>query len=84
MFNSDTNILFLDKYNPNIIYGDVNGDGKVSVLDLAQFQRYLNGWDVTVVEIACDVNADGLVNIRDFGLIQQYLNGWDVELILPQ
>ncbi len=63
--------------------GDANGDGKVNVRDLGLLQQHLNGWDVTLEEIACDVNADGKVNVRDLGLLQQHLNGWDVELKLP-
>ena len=62
------------------IYGDTDGDGKVSVRDLALLQRYLNGWDVTVDITAADALADSKVNVRDLAFIEQYLNGWDVIL----
>lgn len=65
---------------PDVTYGDVNGDGKVNVMDLALLQRYLNGWDAIITETACDVNADGKMNVMDLALLQRYLNGWDVEL----
>ncbi len=83
----DSNPWLLDAtwhYTYSLIAGDVNGDGAVSLVDIALLQRYLNGWDVTINLDACDVNADEEINIRDFGLLQQYLNGWDVVLGQPQ
>ncbi len=65
---------------PEVTYGDANGDSRVNVMDLALLQRHLNGWDTTIAENACDVNADGKVNVMDLALLQRYLNGWDVEL----
>ncbi len=60
--------------------GDVDGNGKVNVRDIACLQRYLNGWEVDINIDACDANGDGTVNNRDIALLQQHLNGWDVEL----
>ena len=58
--------------------GDVDGNGKTNVLDLAVLQRHLNGWDVTVVESMADMNGDGKINMLDLALLQRYLNGWNI------
>ena len=63
-----------------VVYGDVNGDGRVNNRDLGLLQQYLNGWEAAVDRIASDVNDDTRINNRDLGLLQQYLNGWDVRL----
>ena len=54
--------------------GDLNGDGKANNRDLALMQRYLNDWDVTVIEEMLDVNGDGQVNNRDLAALQRLLN----------
>ena len=54
--------------------GDLNGDGKANNRDLALMQRYLNDWDVTVIEEMLDVNGDGKVNNRDLAALQRLLN----------
>ena len=64
----------------DVVYGDVNGDGKVNNRDLGMLQQYLNDYDVTIDLVAADVTHDDRVNNRDLGLLQQYLNDWDVNL----
>ena len=63
-----------------VMYGDVNGDGKINNRDLGMFQKYLNGSAVDIDLVAADVYADGKINNRDLGLFQKYLNGGDVTL----
>ena len=63
-----------------VVYGDVNGDGKVNNRDLGVLQQYLNDYEITIDLTAADVTHDGKVNNRDLGLLQQYLNDWDVTL----
>ncbi len=79
----DCNLCGAVREVADVIPGDANGDGKIGMLDLALLQRYLNGWDVSIITLAVDVNADGKVNNLDMALLQRYLNGWDVELKLP-
>ena len=59
---------------PEVLSGDVNGDGKINNRDLGLLQKYLNGSDVTVDELAADLNGDGKLNNRDLGLLQKLLN----------
>ena len=63
-----------------IMYGDINGDGRVNGRDYGILLQYLNDWDVTIDLDAADVNADGRVNGRDYGILLQYLNDWPVTL----
>ena len=61
--------------------GDADGDGELSLLDVAQLVRFLaGGWNVTLDLSNSDVNADGLVNLKDAALLHRYLAGWDVTL----
>ncbi len=64
----------------SVLYGDVNGDGKINNKDLGRLQQYINGWEVEVNLAACDVNDDGRVNNKDLGRLQQYINSWEVTL----
>ena len=59
----------------NAIYGDVNGDGKITVDDVTLIQKaivFLVKFDENTTMLA-DVNNDGLVNILDVTLIQKYI-----------
>ena len=63
--------------HPVVIYGDVNGDGKVNSVDLRRTQRHIlkvssvNGYQLT----AADVNRDGKVNSVDLRRAQRYILG---------
>lgn len=59
---------------PQYAQGDIDGNGRVNNRDLALLQKYLNEWEVVVVEVALDVNGDGKVNNRDLAKLQQILN----------
>ena len=63
-----------------ILYGDVNGDGKVNGKDATRLIQYLAGWDVKIDQSTADVNGDGKVNGKDATRLMQYLAGWDVTL----
>ena len=60
--------------DPEPIYGDVNGDGKVNNRDLGVMQKYLNGFEITIDEKAADLTGDGKINNRDLGALQKHLN----------
>lgn len=59
----------------SVIYGDVNQDGEVSIIDVTQIQFYA-AVKVDLDEkqlIAADVDRDGSVNVVDATIIQQFL-----------
>ncbi|WP_010245279.1 dockerin type I domain-containing protein [Acetivibrio cellulolyticus] len=60
-----------------VLYGDVNSDGKVNAIDLAKFRCYLLG-TVKLNEISftnSDLNLDGSLNSIDFAWLRYYLLG---------
>lgn len=59
------------------VYGDVNGDNNVTVLDVGLIQLYLAGKRTfsDAQRALADVNVDGNVTVLDVGLIQLYLAG---------
>lgn len=59
---------------PPVAVGDVNGDGRINNRDLANLQKYLNEWDVTVETAGADLNGDGKINNRDLRDLQLMLN----------
>ena len=63
-----------------IIYGDMNGDNGINVLDLVLLRQCMAGWTVNANMDAADVNGDGYVNVLDLVWLRQYLAGWDVTL----
>lgn len=59
----------------NVTLGDVNGDGKVNILDVTTIQKVeakLISEPENYLE-AADVNSDNVVNIKDASVIQKYL-----------
>ncbi len=64
-----------------VIYGDVNGDGTISTVDLVIMAQYIAGWSITLQnENAADVNNDGVINVLDLVILSQHIAGWDVTL----
>ena len=60
-----------------LIYGDLNGDGAITILDLLMTQKNLLG-SLTltgVYEKSADVDKDGSVTIRDLLIVQKFLLG---------
>ena len=78
--NSDTAWLSgLLSFTPssNLIYGDVDGDGSVTITDATIVQKASIGLvDLNEDQIKCaDVTGDGRVSISDVTLIQKYIAG---------
>ena len=61
-----------------IMKGDVNGDGKINMKDLAELQRYVNGWGNTIVFDAADLDNSGAINMRDVAALQRLINSLPV------
>ena len=60
------------------LYGDLNGDGKVNVMDLIRLKRHIA--DGTEVVGNADVNGDGKVNVMDLIRLKRYIAGEVVDI----
>ncbi|MDD6989247.1 alpha-amylase family glycosyl hydrolase [Ruminococcus sp.] len=60
-----------------MIYGDVNGDGYVTVADATLIQKHSAGLTSIADEylVLGDVNDDGVINVIDATMIQKYIVG---------
>ena len=63
-----------------VIYGDNNGDGKVSILDLLRVQKDILGSSSlsTYDKKASDTNRDGKIDVVDLLRVQKQLLGNNV------
>jgi hypothetical protein len=62
------------------IFGDANGDGRVTIDDVTELQKFTAKLTVSNAEslIKCgDVNRDGVINIIDVTAIQKYIAGYE-------
>ncbi len=76
--------LVAGKVIRDYVFGDVNGDLVVTVLDATILSQYVAMWDgVTINRAAADVNYDGVVNIRDVTLLRRHVAGWEGYETLP-
>ncbi len=68
---------------PVAYYGDVDGDGVITISDATLIQKAGLGFDVAVDATIADVNGDGRVSIVDVTLIQKYLvnAGYNTQLV---
>ena len=60
-----------------LIYGDVNGDGKISAIDYVNVKNYiLKSSNLTgIYAVAADVNRDNKVNAIDYVQIKNNIMG---------
>ena len=64
----------------NVIYGDANGDEKITMADVLLLRKYLAKWNVEINLEAADANADTKVTMADVLLLRKYLAKWNVVL----
>lgn len=64
-----------DSPQENIIMGDLNGDGKLTISDATILQKYLCNLITLSDEqlTLCDVNSDGWISVSDCTAIQKHL-----------
>lgn len=62
---------------PVVIYGDVNGDGKIAPVDVLRIQKHMAGLlTLSGMELqAADTNRDGTIQPVDALRVQKYLAG---------
>ena len=58
-----------------VIYGDINGDGKISVVDLVMMQKQILGTSQLsgAYAAAADISRDGKVSVKDLVNLQKNL-----------
>ena len=78
------NIVLYAKFT-KIQYGDVDGDGSVTMRDLICIRRYLAGWEMPKdINIRnADINGDGKVTEADVVLLRKYFANWYEDANLP-
>lgn len=65
------------------VYGDVNGDGEVTLQDVLLLRRHLanrdpdTGESSVTVEAGADANGDNIINLQDVLLLRRYLANRD-------
>ena len=60
---------------PEVALGDVNGDDKITVLDLMRLANFFAGKDVEISDAAADVNGDGKITVLDLMRLANYFAG---------
>ena len=70
---------------PEFIYGDVNGDAYVNLLDIMTLARFLAVWEGAVINsnYAADVDDDGFVTLRDLLVLRRHFANWEGYETLP-
>lgn len=74
-YNNDFVVRYTEISKTSFIIGDVNGDGKISILDATEIQKYLAELSTLNDEqlAVADTNGDGKISILDATEIQKYL-----------
>ena len=68
----------------DILWGDVDGNGVVNMLDVIRLRQYLAGDPVEIHRPEADADGNGLINMLDVIRLQQYLAGDPVTLGPPR
>jgi hypothetical protein len=57
------------------VYGDINGDGVVNILDVIELKSYIFGGKTNIVTKVADISADGEVDLIDLVLLKKKILG---------
>ena len=60
-----------------LVYGDVNIDGAITVIDATDIQKYIVGLEELTADSksVADVDSDGIISVMDATSIQKYIVG---------
>ena len=64
----------------SVVPGDVDGNGRINLDDVARLRQYLSRWSVTIDSANADADGNGRVNLDDVARLRQYLSRWNVQL----
>lgn len=78
-FKSSTDVGRFSVEGGEFMPGDLNGDGKIRIVDSLLLKKHIGGHDVDVNAEAGDVNGDGRVNTLDIRALKKYLAGNEAE-----
>ena len=83
--DGDGNITIPDPNNPSenikVLAGDFDGNGKVNNKDYGLLMQYLQGEDLSSIELhieAVDFNNNSRPDAKDLATLMKLLNGWSV------
>lgn len=65
---------------PQLVYGDLNLDGRIDLMDVTLLRRYVAKWDIEIFAAAADVNGSGTVDLVDVTVLRRYVANWDITL----
>lgn len=65
-----------DPNEPDVLLGDMDGNGAIDDWDSVLLDRYLAGWDVQVDTSIADIDQNGVVDDWDGVLLSRNLAGW--------
>ncbi|TYQ15029.1 UNVERIFIED_CONTAM: FOG: PKD repeat [Acetivibrio alkalicellulosi] len=65
--------IILDSNDEGILFGDLNGDGKVNSVDYVLLRRYLLEITTDINLLAADLNGDNLIDSTDYTILRRYL-----------
>ena len=68
---------------PPFLWGDVNDDGEVDMLDSILLSRYIAEWGISINLLAADVNDDGVVDMLDGIIMARHIAEWPGYEVLP-
>jgi len=66
-----------------VLYGDVNGDGRINGMDVITIRKYVSNYDYVAgtssveVSVGADANADGEINGKDVLLLRKHMADYD-------
>ena len=71
--------VYESPFNDDMIWGDADGDGKVTISNATMIQKYLAEFEMpgNFVLESCDVDGDGSVTVSDVTCIQKYLADYE-------
>ena len=63
-----------------VVYGDLNGDGKVNVIDIARLQKVLTkiSEETELIKIAADLKEDSKLDLNDLARLQKLATGQNI------